>query len=73
MLQFFKTLFRHVGEFQSRLILSVVYFTLILVFAPVAWLFDKSLRLGDFRTNLTTAWTGRKSESDELARGKQQF
>jgi hypothetical protein len=70
---FFKTLMTHIGQFQSRLILSVVYFTLILLFAPVAWFFDKSLNLDGFRSKRDSAWTPRKPETDEFARGKLQF
>ena len=68
-----KQLFEHIGQFQSRLALSVIYWTLILVFAPVALVFDKSLQLGSFHNQLSSVWNKRQPEDGSLSRAQKQF
>lgn len=61
-----------IGEFQSRLLLSVFYFTVMLPFGVFARLFDKSLDL-NFSDQRKSGWVKREVGAETLEDAAQHF
>lgn len=72
MLKFLKEAFGAVGEFQSRLILTVFYFGFVPLFAVMAWVAGDPLGLREFRASGQSCWKKRNPADAtlEAARGQ---
>ncbi len=63
---------RYIGEFQSRLLLSLFYFTFLVPFGLLARLFDRSLDLR-FHQPKQTGWVKRSPAQDSLDEARRHF
>lgn len=66
-----KELAQHIADFQSRLILTVFYFTVVLPIGILVRLFADPLRMR--KPPIQTAWTTRPSQEINLEAAKRQF
>jgi hypothetical protein len=67
-----KSLSHYIGDFQSRLLLSIFYFTLLLPFGLGARWFDDSLQL-KFDRPLQSGWVKRPSAPHGLDDARRHF
>lgn len=63
---------KYIGDFQSRLLLSVFYFTLLAPFGLLARFFDNSLELR-FDQPRQTGWVKRQPAPDTLEEASRHF
>lgn len=69
---FLKESFKAIGEFQSRLILTLIYIFVVPVFALMAFLRGDALGLGQYRSQSQSYWRKRQGADLDLeAAGRQ--
>ena len=61
-----------IGEFQSRLLLTTLYFVMLGPFSLLAGK-DDPLRLTDFSSQRPTGWMPRRPDTGRLEEARQQF
>lgn len=61
---------RHIGNFQARVLITLVYFTLILPFGLAVALFGDTLRMK--RAAAGHGWLGRSTRDLDLERARRQ-
>jgi hypothetical protein len=72
MLAFLRRGLQAVGEFQSRLILTLFYFLVVPVFAMLARLAGDPLGLREFKSG-ASSWKARKREAASLLDAQRQY
>lgn len=73
MLTFLKQAFQAIGEFQSRLILTVFYGVVMLPFAVMARLLADPLGLREWASAEGGTWKKRQPQLDTLAEAQRQY
>ena len=63
---------KYIGDFQSRLLLSLFYFTILAPFGLLARFFDQSLDLR-FHQPKQTGWVKRPAVQDSLDEARRHF
>lgn len=67
-----KELTGYIGDFQSRALLTLLYFTLILPYGILVRLFSDPLRVRNHPTT-TSCWVKRNIQDSDIITAKQQF
>jgi hypothetical protein len=62
----------YIGDFQSRLLLTLFYFTILVPFGLLARVFSDPLELDSFRKE-TARWNHRPSQESDLQASQRQF
>jgi len=63
----------YLGDFQSRLLLTIFYFTVLLPYGLLMRLAGDPLRIRPATTDLRSAWMPRRREETTLGRARQTF
>lgn len=66
-----KEIAEYIGDFQSRLILTLFYFTILVPFGIIVRLFTDPLHIKSKK--ITTGWTKHEPVSAELSDAQRQF